>query len=172
VEVVNGGFPDIEGKNILDYKDPDGKYLTRDIINTAATKGSGWVDYLWPKPGETKPSRKHTYVRKAVYGGNTYAVGSGAYIRDESAADEDTGNILGQFVMLELTDGILTGGRMTRETAGSVFLASSDGSAEVWFPRSKIANIRKPTDSELEKLRRGPEKKRQKPAEAEKIHVL
>ncbi|MDP2929318.1 MAG: cache domain-containing protein [Candidatus Omnitrophota bacterium] len=156
VEVVNGGFPDIEGKNILDYKDPDGKYLTREIIDTATKKGSGWVDYLWPKPGEIKSSRKHTYVRKAVYGGSTFAVGSGAYIKDElAAALGDAGDISGQFMVLELKGGDLTAGRIIRETRDSVFLMNSDGSMEVSFPRSRIARIRKPTDMELEKINKG-----------------
>lgn len=33
-----------------------------DFVVTAATKGEGWVDYLWPKPGETSPSPKDTFV--------------------------------------------------------------------------------------------------------------
>ena len=169
VEVVNGGFPDIEGKNMLDYKDSDGKYLMREIIDTATKKESGWVDYLWPKPGETKPSKKHTYVKKAVYGGSAFVVGSGAYIRDESAAAEGGAeDISGQFMILELKGGGLTGGRIIRETADSVFLVNSDGSMEVSFPRSRIARIRKPTDLELEKINKGPAAGHQGPPAAAK----
>ncbi|MCX5678954.1 MAG: cache domain-containing protein [Candidatus Omnitrophica bacterium] len=156
VEVVNGGFPDIEGKNILNYKDYDGTYLTREIIDIATKKGSGWVDYLWPKPGEIKPSRKHTYVRKAVYGDSVFAVGAGSYPEDESAAPKaDAVDISGQFAILELKDGDLAAGNITRETVDSVFLTNDGGSTEVSFPRDRVAKIRKPTDEELKKIKEG-----------------
>ena len=152
VEVVNGGFPDIEGKNILNYKDYEGTYLTREIIDIALKKGSGWVDYLWPKPGEIKPSKKHTYVRKAVYGDSTFAVGCGSYADDASAAVEENA---GQFMILELKGGDLVAGNIIRGTADSVFLTNGSGSMEVSFPRDKIVTIRKPTDAELEKINKG-----------------
>ena len=153
VEIVNGGFPDVEGKNILDYKDPEGKYLTRDIIDVATKKGSGWVDYMWPKPGETKPSKKHTYVKKAVYGTSIYAVGCGAYLKNETDVPEKTDeDISGQFMILELKGGGLTAGHITRETPDSIFMTNVDESMEVSFPRGRIAKIRKPTAKELEKL--------------------
>lgn len=38
------------------------KMIFVDFVVTAATKGEGWVDYLWPKPGETSPSPKDTFV--------------------------------------------------------------------------------------------------------------
>ncbi|MCX5700104.1 MAG: cache domain-containing protein [Candidatus Omnitrophica bacterium] len=80
VELVNGSFLNIEGRNLIDYKDSNGKYLVRDYINIALTKGAGWLDYLWPKPGQSIPSKKHTYVRKAKYGDEIFIVGSGAYL--------------------------------------------------------------------------------------------
>jgi len=150
VEVVNGGFPDIEGKNILDYKDPNGKYLTRELKDVALKNGSGWVDYLWPKPGETAPSKKHTYAKKAVYGSETYIVGAGAYLDERDTEIED---IVGQFMVLDLKSGDKGSGIILRETKNDIYLASPDGSMEVSFPRSKIANIRKPTDKELAKLK-------------------
>ncbi|WP_303721938.1 cache domain-containing protein [Malonomonas rubra] len=38
------------------------KMLFVDLVVTAGTKGEGWVEYMWPKPGETEPSIKETYV--------------------------------------------------------------------------------------------------------------
>ncbi len=38
------------------------KMIFVDFVVTAATKGEGWVDYLWPKPGETSPSPKDTFI--------------------------------------------------------------------------------------------------------------
>jgi len=80
VELVNGAFPNVEGRNLMDYKDSTGKYLVREYITVALTRGSGWVDYLWPKPGQSVPSKKHTYVRKVKYGDEVFIVGSGAYL--------------------------------------------------------------------------------------------
>lgn len=156
IEMMNGGFPDIEGKNLLDYKDPSGKYLTREIINTALNQGSGWVDYLWPRPGEIKPSKKHTYVKKAVYASETFAVGAGAYLDTGSAAvEEEPEDITGRLMVLELKSGSLAAGEILRETKDSIFLEHPDGSMEVSFPRSIIVKIRKPTEKEMEKIKNG-----------------
>ena len=40
-------------------------------------KGQGWVDYMWPKKGEDKPSKKNTFIYK-VPGEDMY-VGAGIY---------------------------------------------------------------------------------------------
>ena len=73
--------PETEGKNLIDWQDSKGKKVVRDIIQTAKTKGSGWVDYYWPKPGEKKESKKLSYVRKAkLPTGEEVAVGSGIYV--------------------------------------------------------------------------------------------
>lgn len=82
VELVNGAFQNLEGRNLIDYRDSVGNYIVRDYINIALTKGSGWVNYLWPKPQESTPSKKHTYVKKAQYGDETFIVGSGTYLED------------------------------------------------------------------------------------------
>ena len=40
----------------------------------------GWVDYVWPRPGTTKPVRKSTYaVRVKSPDGDLYIVASGGY---------------------------------------------------------------------------------------------
>ncbi|MFA5167269.1 MAG: cache domain-containing protein, partial [Candidatus Omnitrophota bacterium] len=80
VELVNAAFPNLEGRNLIDYKDSRGHYIVRDYINVAMTKGAGWVGYLWPKPGETVSSEKHAYVKKAKYGDEIFIVGSGTYL--------------------------------------------------------------------------------------------
>jgi cytochrome c len=73
--------PETEGKNLIDWQDSKGKKVVRDIIQTAKTKGSGWVDYYWPKPGEKKESKKLSYIRKAkLPTGEEVAVGSGIYV--------------------------------------------------------------------------------------------
>jgi cytochrome c len=78
--LVNPPSPEIEGKNLLDWKDAKGKQIVREFIRLGKTKGSGWVDYYWPKPGEQKPSKKMSYVKKAkLPTGEEVIVGAGIY---------------------------------------------------------------------------------------------
>jgi ABC-type transporter Mla subunit MlaD len=48
-----GGLADIKGKLFFD-----------EFFKVAQDKGSGWVSYWWPKPGEDDPSLKSTYLEK------------------------------------------------------------------------------------------------------------
>jgi signal transduction histidine kinase len=80
IELVNPAFPNLAGRNTIDVQDSEGKFLTREIIKTAATKKSGWVDYMWPKPGESLPSRKSAFVSQAMAGGKPVVVGCGVYL--------------------------------------------------------------------------------------------
>jgi signal transduction histidine kinase len=80
MEVVNPGFPNLEGRNILDFKDAAGKSFVRDYTEASLAQGSVWVDFLWPRPGTSIPSRKHAYVKSVKYRDETFIVGSGAYL--------------------------------------------------------------------------------------------
>jgi cytochrome c len=72
--------PELETKSILDMKDANGKTFMREFIETAKNKGSGWVDYMWPKPGEKAPSKKLSYIKRAkIPNGETILVGAGIY---------------------------------------------------------------------------------------------
>jgi signal transduction histidine kinase len=81
-ELVNPAFPNLEGRNLLDLKDTQGKYLVRDMIRVAQTSGSGWVEYMWPKPGDSVSTQKSTYVSIARLGDRLVLVGAGAYLGD------------------------------------------------------------------------------------------
>lgn len=80
VELVNPAFPNLEGRAILDLKDAQGKPLVREMLEVARTAGSGWVDYMWPKPGESVPTRKSAFVTKARSGDRWLLVGCGVYL--------------------------------------------------------------------------------------------
>ncbi|MCX2740901.1 cache domain-containing protein [Pontibacter anaerobius] len=90
VEIVNPMFPSIEGENNYDMKDTQGKYFVREILKTAQTKGAGWVDYLWPKPGESIPTQKSAYVKAANLDGKQVVVGAGVYLADAPKASATT----------------------------------------------------------------------------------
>jgi hypothetical protein len=78
--MVNPAQPSLEGTNILDLKDVNGKALVREYIAAALKDGSAWVDYYWYRPGQNTPSRKQAYVRRVRSGKDTYVVGSGVYL--------------------------------------------------------------------------------------------
>ena len=71
--------PAMVGKSASEIVDPTGK-RTGDLLMAAAngSEGHGWVEYVWPRPGQTKPVPKSAYV-VAVTGpdGKKYVVGSG-----------------------------------------------------------------------------------------------
>lgn len=77
--LLNPAFPAREGTNVKGGKDARGKLLHQAIIETAETKGSGWVDYWFPKPGQTEPSQKWTYVKKVMIDGTPALIASGFY---------------------------------------------------------------------------------------------
>ncbi len=81
VELVNPAFSEVEGRNIMDLRDGEGRQMVREYIRLAMEKGSGWTTYLWPRPdGSKRPERKTTYVRKVTTpAGETLIVGSGLY---------------------------------------------------------------------------------------------
>ncbi len=69
--------PKLMGKNFMHIKDKGGKMFYAEFVNVAKDKGEGWVEYLWPKPGEKKPSIKQTYVYKVL--GKQLFTGAGIY---------------------------------------------------------------------------------------------
>ncbi len=72
--------PEIEGTNLYDEQDVEGKYFIREMLEVGREDGSGWVDYWWNKPGEDKPSSKSSYVRQIEVDGDILVVGVGVYL--------------------------------------------------------------------------------------------
>lgn len=81
IELVNPAFRSLEGQNVMDLKDSNGKYLVRAMFALLEKQDSGWVDYKWPKPGESKPSKKSSFVTRASLGDTWVLVGSGVYLQ-------------------------------------------------------------------------------------------
>ncbi|MGB7256856.1 MAG: cache domain-containing protein [Pseudolabrys sp.] len=77
--LLNPAFPKREGTNVTGQKDAKGKLLHDAMITVAKTAGSGWVDYMFPKPGQTEPSQKWAYVKKVTVDGTPGLVASGFY---------------------------------------------------------------------------------------------
>ncbi|WP_406662420.1 cache domain-containing protein [Methanolobus sp. ZRKC3] len=72
-----------EGQDVSNLEDFNGKPIGQMFIDMAQSEeGEGWIDYYWPKPGETEPSNKYTFNKAASFDNQTYIVGSGFYIDD------------------------------------------------------------------------------------------
>ncbi len=84
VMVMHPFKPEMDGKNLSDYKDPAGKRLFMEFVEVCRAKGEGTVDYLWPKPGFDKPVPKLSYVKLFEPWG--WVIGTGIYIEDVEAA--------------------------------------------------------------------------------------
>ncbi len=60
----HGSNPRMVGKNLIDMKDSNGVEIARAFIQTATTKGKGWVDYQWPNKVTKEVEKKSTYVER------------------------------------------------------------------------------------------------------------
>jgi len=57
--------PGLVGKNLLAIKDVNGVMFFAKFVKVSnSDAGEGWVEYMWPKPGEKTASPKQTYVFK------------------------------------------------------------------------------------------------------------
>uniref|UniRef100_Q07LA1 Double Cache domain-containing protein n=1 Tax=Rhodopseudomonas palustris (strain BisA53) TaxID=316055 RepID=Q07LA1_RHOP5 len=65
--------PTLTGKSLKDLKDKSGKPLGEEIYSTAKEGEIKEVSYMWPRPGQTDPVQKVTFVTKI--GDQTCAVG-------------------------------------------------------------------------------------------------
>jgi cytochrome c len=56
--------PKMRGKNMMDYRDPDGGYPIRERTNVAIKDGKGWQEFKLFNPMTKKVEIKHTYFEK------------------------------------------------------------------------------------------------------------
>lgn len=72
--------PDLDGKDLTDFKDPNGLHIFVLFAEKVKTEGGGVVAYHWPKPGQVDPVAKISYVQGFAPWG--WVVGSGLYLDD------------------------------------------------------------------------------------------
>ena len=78
--VMHSIKPELDGKDLSQLEDPNGKKLFTVFTQVVKQSGGGFVDYLWPKPGEDKPIEKISYVKGFEPWG--WIVGTGIYLDD------------------------------------------------------------------------------------------
>jgi methyl-accepting chemotaxis protein len=72
--------PQLDGKDMSSFTDPDGKQIFSEFAAIAKRNGEGVVPYLWPKPGSDTPIQKISYVKGFKPWG--WVVGTGIYVDD------------------------------------------------------------------------------------------
>ena len=73
--VAHGFNQKMIGKDLVDMKDPDGKFYVKERIEISKTKGKGWQDYKFTNPLSKKIENKTAYIEKV----DDLIVGCGAY---------------------------------------------------------------------------------------------
>lgn len=66
----------MNGKDLSELRDADGKYFVKEMAQLARSSGSGWVDYRWINPATQKVEPKSSYVRRVS---DTLWLGVGIY---------------------------------------------------------------------------------------------
>jgi methyl-accepting chemotaxis protein len=81
--IMHPAKPELDGQDLTDIKDPNGKRLFVEFADVVKSKGSGFVEYQWPKPGKDAPQPKLSYVTGFEPWG--WVIGTGVYIDDLQA---------------------------------------------------------------------------------------
>ncbi len=72
--------PELNGQDLSDNKDPNGKRLFVEFVKTCEENGEGFVDYYWPKYGADDPQPKLSFVKR--FEPWDWIIGTGLYIDD------------------------------------------------------------------------------------------
>ena len=79
INIVHPRKPQLEGRNLIDFQDDNGKFLIQELIQKAKN-GGGYTRYLWDKPSGGKSVEKLSYsigLEKWKW-----MIGTGIYIDD------------------------------------------------------------------------------------------
>jgi methyl-accepting chemotaxis protein len=68
------------GQDVSTFADPNGKLIYIEAVAIAKRSGGGFMEYMWPKPGETQPKPKLSYVK--LYSRWNWVIGSGIHLED------------------------------------------------------------------------------------------
>jgi len=80
VMIVHPIKPEMNGKDLLDFKDKGGKQIFKEFSTVAKNSGEGFVDYVWPKPGFEAPQLKVSFVK--LFKPYNWVIGTGEYVEN------------------------------------------------------------------------------------------
>ncbi|KEQ02511.1 cache domain-containing protein, partial [Pseudorhizobium pelagicum] len=136
--------PELNGTDLSQNKDPNGKFLFVEFVNTVKASGEGFVDYYWPKPGAEQPVEKYSHVIGFEPWG--WVVGTGVYTDDLHAMFSD--NLKTYAAMFGAGAIVLLGGAFFVIRSVTVPLGNvkdvlqkiADGEANVTVPHTQQKN--------------------------------
>jgi len=79
--------PELNGQDLSDVTDPEGKHLFKEMVRVCQRKGEGFVRYMWPKYEGEDPIPKVSFVK--LFEPLGWIVGTGLYIEDIQAAVDE-----------------------------------------------------------------------------------
>ncbi len=91
-----------EGRNLIDFQDPHGTYVLREIRDIALNQGAGYIDYWWVRLDQDEPAPKLGYVFH--FEPWDWIIGSGVYIDDIEAEAERMRGVMRDNLQQLLTD--------------------------------------------------------------------
>ncbi len=100
--------PELNGKDLSESKDPNGKQLFVEMVKVVKASGEGYVDYQWAKPNFEKPQNKISYV--LYFKEWDWIIGTGVYVDDienevanmKKLADENVTSLLWSFILISM----------------------------------------------------------------------
>ena len=78
--IVDPAYPTLKGRDLSGFHDAVGIPAVQEMLRKLQRGDEAWVQYLWPRPGASLPSRKLMYVRKVKIGEETLIVGSDFFL--------------------------------------------------------------------------------------------
>ena len=92
--------PSLDGQDLRTFKDGNGKAFFIEMAQKIKAKGDGFVDYVWPLPGEEVPTEKISYVKEFKPWG--WTVGSGIYLTNLDAEYAHLRNLIIVFCVISI----------------------------------------------------------------------
>jgi len=81
VEILFADRPEMEGQNLIDMQDTQGKFVIRDMITITRESGEGFYRYAWTKPNTTgKDFPKIAFIK--YFEPFDWLIGTGEYLDD------------------------------------------------------------------------------------------
>ena len=133
--------PELDGKDLSNSQDPNGKRLFVEMASVCKKDGAGFVDYYWPKPGEPTPIPKISYVKLLPEW--QWIIGSGIYIDDVQQQLSQTFNIVFGVIALITVGGLILSYLMARSIAKPITRISAnlnEGAGQVASASSQVAS--------------------------------
>ena len=125
--------PSLNGKDLSQLKDPNGKILFAEMVKLAKSDGEGFVDYVWERDGINEP--KMSYIK--YYQPWGWIIGSGLYLADVEA----------EMNLAEVITKVLLA--MAAVLALILFFAFTTARQIVFAIRTAISHLKKLGDGDL-----------------------